>query len=72
MFFKYFLKFNISVTWRAREASLCSFCSIFYYFSNDVLVKSLRVQIKKLQSFKNCKNAVFAKSAIFAIFYFAP
>jgi len=37
-----------------------------------VLVKSIRVQIRKLQSIKNCKNAIFAKSAILAIFYFAP
>jgi len=35
-------------------------------------VKSIRDQIKKLQSFKNGKNAIFAKSAILAIFYFAP
>jgi len=35
-------------------------------------VKSIRVQIKKLQSFKNWKKCDFAKSAIMAIFYFAP
>jgi len=35
-------------------------------------VKSIRLQIKKLHSFKNLKNAIFAKSAILAIFYFAP
>jgi len=35
-------------------------------------VKSIRVQIKKLHSFKNVKNAIFAKSAILPIFYFAP
>jgi len=35
-------------------------------------VKSIIVQIKKLQSFRNLKNAIFAKSAILAIFYFAP
>jgi len=72
VFFYYFLKLNISVTWRAREASLGSFCSIFYPLSNGVLVKFIRVQIKKLQLFKNFKNAIFAKSAILAIFYFAP
>jgi len=32
----------------------------------------MRVQIKKVQSFKNWKNAIFAKSAILVIFYFAP
>jgi len=32
-------------------------------------VKFIRVQIKKLQSFK---NGIFAKSAILTIFYFAP
>jgi len=32
----------------------------------------LLFQIKKLQLFKNLKNAIFAKSAILAIFYFAP
>jgi len=72
VFFYYFLKFNISITTRAREASFGSFCSIIYPFSNGVLVKSIRVQIKKLQSFKNWKNVIFAKSAILAIFYFAP
>jgi len=35
-------------------------------------VKSIRVQIKKLQSFKNCKNAIFEKTAFLVIFYFAP
>jgi len=34
-------------------------------------VKSIRDQIKKLQSFKNFKNAIFVKSAILVI-YFAP
>jgi len=68
----YFFKFNISVTWRAREVSFGSFCSIFYPFSNDVLVKSIRIQIKELQSFKHWKNAIFAKSAILAILYFVP
>jgi len=34
-------------------------------------VKSIRVQIKKLQSLKNWKNTVFAKSEILAFFYFA-
>jgi len=71
-FFHHFLKFNISVIWRAREASFGSFCSIFYPRSNGVLIKSIRVEIKKLQSFKNWKNAIFAKSAILAIFYFTP
>jgi len=36
-FFNCFLKFNILVTQRAREASLDSFCSIFYTFSNNAL-----------------------------------
>jgi len=71
-FFYYFLKFNISITCRAREASFGSFCSIFYPFSNDILTKSISVQIKKLQSFKNCENVIFAKSAILVIFLFAP
>jgi len=35
-------------------------------------VKYIRVQIKKLQSFKYEKNAIFAKHAILAIFYFVP
>jgi len=35
-------------------------------------VKSIRVQIKTLQSFKNWKNAIFAKCAILASFYFPP
>jgi len=52
--------------------SFGSFCSIFYPLSNSVLVKSIRVQIKKLQSFKNWKNASFAKTAILTIFYFVP
>jgi len=34
-------------------------------------LKSIRVHIKKLQLFKNWKNAIFAKSAILAIFNFA-
>jgi len=72
VFFYHFLKFNISVTCRAREASFGSFCSIFYPFSNSAPVKPLKLQIKKLQSFKYWKNAIFAKSAILAIFYFAP
>jgi len=66
------MKLNISVTWRAREASFGSFCSIFYPRSNGVLTKSIRVEIKKLQSLKNLKNAIFAKRAILAIFYFIP
>jgi len=56
------------VTWRAREASFGSFCSIFYPLSNGVSVKSIRVQIKKLQSFKNGKNTIFEKNVILAIF----
>jgi len=35
-------------------------------------VKFITVQIKKLQSFKNWKNAISAKNAILAIFCFAP
>jgi len=35
-------------------------------------VKSIRVQIKKLQLIKYWKNAIFAKSAILVIFYLAP
>jgi len=35
-------------------------------------VKSIKDQIKKLRSFKNWKNYIFPKSAILAIFYFAP
>jgi len=54
------LKFNNSVTGRAREASFGSFCSIFYPLSNGVLVKSIGVQTKKLKTFKNLKNAIFA------------
>jgi len=46
--FYYFLKYNISVTWRAREASFDPFCNFLSPFSNGVLVKSLKVQIKKL------------------------
>jgi len=35
-------------------------------------MKSIRVEIKMLQSFKYLKNAIFAKGAILAIFYFTP
>jgi len=43
-----------------------------YLLSNGVLLKSIGIEIKKLQSFKNFKNAIFAISAGLAIFYFAP
>jgi len=35
-------------------------------------LKSIRVQIKKLQLFKYWKNDIFAKIAVLVIFYFAP
>jgi len=59
-----FLFFKKLKEWGPREASFSSFCSIFYPLSNGVLVKSIRVHIKKLQSFKNFKKGILAKCAI--------
>jgi len=70
IFFKYFSKFNIPVTWGVREASFGSFCSIFYPLSNGDLAKLIRVQIKKLQPFKNTKNDIFGKKCNFGKFLF--
>jgi len=61
VFFNYFLKYSISVRWRAKEANFGSFCSIFYPFSNGDWVKLIGVQIKKLQLFKNWKNDILGQ-----------
>jgi len=59
------LKFNISVTWRAREAKAAVLAHFVVFF----------ILFLMLQSFKNWKNDIFDNYDMFltmTIFYFTP